>query len=491
MSIFCFFGISKKDAAIIWSAFDLVDKHKNENVHVKDFAATFCPNSHALFEKMFDKYCFVPKDKGFKSSSNSQADTDITLGMDADEVMALMAKSKADQAAAKAKYEREMQLKQEKELRARHRPDYVKFLCFFLFFMSIPEEKMPLWVYWLWYALPKLKATKENIHGLVEQIWNAENFNKSWYDGEVRYIVKIIDPTFNATTFLLTDQRCGGAWTIPFHEMRKEIYRNFENVSYFDGLKLGFDHALSNVEICLRQIKDLRLKGAPEDHSDAGDRADARHDIRDFVRHYRTYEFMPMDKEEKFAQSNLCTTAAILMTEALKRMFTPCIKVWKKVVPKDIDLTMGLGSEGYVRPTSRGTLAKLKKDMEVKGAGGMNKATKKKSEKEQLEELKQAEEMVEAERKKDLVPLEFKYRQQLELPPRVLNHKSHEMRAKGTELVRRCQKEVVLVNDIDMNEYSTGLNIDPIDDDESEFGDNAQSSALNNKADDDSTISMQ
>jgi hypothetical protein len=35
------------------------------------------------------------------------------------------------------------------------------------------------------------------------------------------------------------------------------------------------------------------------------------------------------------------------------------------------------------------------------------------------------------------------------------------------------------------------INTDPIDDDESEFGDYAHSSALNSKADDDSTISMQ
>jgi len=484
LNMFSFFGISKKDAAVIWSAFDLIDKHKNETVHVKDFSKTFCPKSHLLFEKMYDKYCFVPKEKAFKSASQGQQANDETAGMDADELMAFMKKGQAEQAAAKAKFDKEMRLKREKELHARHRPDYVKFLCFFLFFMSIPEENMPLWIFWLWYSLPKARVSKSDIHGLVAQIWNDGDFNKSWYDGEVRYIVKTVDPSFNARTFQLTDQRCGGAWTVPFHELRKELYRNFDSLAFFERLKVGFDHAVHNVEASLRRMKDLRLKGAPADLTDKGDRGDARHDVRAFVQHFRNYAFMPMDQEETFAEGNLCTTLGTMMREGLKRLLRPCIHCWEKVRPAEIDLSMGMGSEGYVRPSSRGLLSKLKKEMELKEGRAPAEAKKKLTAAEsEAEELKQMEEDAEAERKR-LVPLEYKYRKQLELPPRVLNHKAVQMRADGLLLVRKVQREVTIMEDFEVNEYDTGINIDPIDDNESEDGGVANS--LNSRDDDES-----
>ena len=140
LNIFSFLAVSKNDAAVIWSAFDLIDKHKNETVHIKDFAQKFCPKSHLLFEKMYDKYCFVPKEKVFKAAQLGNQANDETQGMDADELMAYMKKGQAEQAVAKAKFDREMRLKREKELHARHRPDYVKFMCFFLFFMSVQTK---------------------------------------------------------------------------------------------------------------------------------------------------------------------------------------------------------------------------------------------------------------------------------------------------------------------------------------------------------------
>jgi len=484
LNMYSFFGVSKKDAAVIWSAFDLIDKHKNETVHIKDFAKMFCPNSHLLFEKMYDKYCFVPKEKAFKTAQQGNQANDETQGMDADELMAYMKKGQAEQAAAKAKFDREMHLKREKELHARHRPDYVKFMCFFLFFMSIPDEDMPLWVFWLWHSLPKVRVTKESVHSLVGQIWSDDNFNKSWYDGEVRYIVKVVDPSFNARTFQLTDQRCGGAWTIPFHELRKELYRNFDSLTYFDRLKVGFDHAMINVEASLRRMKDLRLKGAPADHTDKGDRGDARHDVRAFVQHYRNYAFMPMDEEETFAEGNMCATLGTMVRLGLKRLFQPCLTCWEKVGPKEIDVTMGMGSEGYVRPSSRGLLSKLKKELEIK-EGRVPAELKKKltAEESEAEELAQLEEEAEAERKR-LVPLEYKYRKQLELPARVLNHKAVQMRAEGLLLVRRVQTEVTIMEDIEVNEFGTEVNIDPIDDNESEDGGIA--SSLNTREDDES-----
>ena len=466
MGLYGFFGVSKKDAAVLWSALNLIDKHKQEIVHIKDFASTFCPKSHDLFERMFDKYSYISKAKVFKASTTAPGPVDdAALGMDADELMAFLAKSESEQAAQKAKYDEEQRIKLQAEMHARHRPDYVKFLCFLLFFMSIPDENMPVWIYWLWYALPKVRPTKENIHGLVGNLWHPDNFNISWYAGEVRYIVKVIDPSFNARTFQLTDQRCGGAWSIPFHEMRAELYTNFERKPFFDRLATGFEHAVHNLELGMRRMKDLRLKGAPTDHTDAGDRGDARHDIRSFVLHYKTYANMPMDAEETFSDGNCMKTISMLLGEKIKYFTGPCTRCWKKIVPKDIDITMGMGSEGYVRPNSRSTLAKLKRELAQKSG-----RVEKEKEVSHDGELKLAEEEAEAEKKR-LVPLEYKYRKQLELPPRVLNHKAIEMRAQGQQLLRRCDLEVVdeatILSAFDMTEFGTNINIDPLDDDES------------------------
>jgi hypothetical protein len=471
MGLYSFFGISTKDAALLWSALDLIDKQKQECVHIKDFAATFCPNSRDLFEKMFDKYCFAPKVRAFKTSVSvsgpSPAD-DSSLGMDADEMMAYLAKSETEQKAAKAKFDEELRVRREKEKHERHRPDYVRFLCFFLFFMSRPDDEIPLWVYWLWYALPKVKPDKENIHDLVNQLWSAANFNKSWYDGEVRYIVKVIDPSFNARTFQLTDQRCGGAWSIPFHEMRSEIYLNFERKGYFDRVASGFEYSMQNLDLCMRRMKDLRLKGAPTDHTHSGDRGDARHDIRTFVNHFKTFKNMPMDAEETFAEGSCLKSIGIVLNAKFKALTGPCRKCWKKIIPEDIDMSMGMGSEGYVRPSSRGTLAKLKKQMNKGGPSG--KSDKTAQSQSPTDELKNADEEAEAEKKR-LVPLEYKYRKQLELPPRVLNHKAVQMRAEGRQLLNRCVNEVIdakaILSAFNLGEYSTDINIDPIDDLES------------------------
>ena len=255
MGLYSFFAIGKKDAGVLWSALNHIDRFKNESITIRDFANTFCPKSHVLFEKMFERYSFAPKKRAFKAAAGlpvGGGDDDGSMGMTADALMELMAKGEAAQAEAKAKYEAEQKTRKEKEMRDRHRPDYVRFLCFFLFFMSITEQEMPLWIYWLWYSLPKNRPTKDNILALTGKIWDQEHFNFSWYDGEVRYIVKVVDPSFNARTFQLTDQRCGGAWSLPFHEMRKELYHNFETVAFFDRMRDSFLGAMNHPQgVCV------------------------------------------------------------------------------------------------------------------------------------------------------------------------------------------------------------------------------------------------
>jgi hypothetical protein len=483
LGLFSFLELSKKDAAILWAGLNYIDKYKNESIQVKEFANVFCPKYVALFIKMYDKYTYAPKSANFKAKLDTPDDDDATLGMDADALMAHMAKGEAEQAAAKEAFEKAAKEKKEKEMKERHRPDYVKFLCFFMFFMSINEQDMPLWIYWLWWGLPKIKPSKENIHSFVSKIWDPENFNLSWYEGEVKYIVKVVDPSFNARTFQLTDQRVGGAWSIPFHEMRQEIYSNFDQRIFFDRVTKGFTHALHNPEMAMLKMKDTRLKGAPEDHTTKGDRSIIRHDIRSFIHHYRAYINQPMDESETFSEGNCLASIATMCGLGLKRVFRPCINCWEKIAPKEIDMSMGMGTEGYARPKSRGLLSKLKQEMDEKE--GKEVARKLTPDEEDSLAMKKAEEEREEERRR-LVPLEYKYRKQLELPPRVLNHKAAEMRAEGKRLLEKVKLEVVdeatIMSKFDDEFMSTLIDISALEDLESEDGLNS----LNTKDDDDS-----
>ena len=70
-------------------------------------------------------------------------------------MMAFMASSEADQELQRQKHLEAVKKAKIEELFTRHRPDYNKFLCFLLMFMSISEEDMPFYCYWLWYELPK------------------------------------------------------------------------------------------------------------------------------------------------------------------------------------------------------------------------------------------------------------------------------------------------------------------------------------------------
>ena len=179
-----------------------------------------------------------------------------------------------------------------------------------------------------------------------------------------------------------------------------------------------------------------------------------------------------MDQEETFAEGNcIATLGTLLKEQCLKKMFGPCITFWQRIMPEEIDMSMGMGTEGYARPKSRGTLSKLKAQLEDQSDGGVKKQMT--EEEIETETLRKAEEEAEVERRR-LVPLEYKYRKQLELPPRVLNHKASEMLADGKKLVERVKLEVVdeatILENYDMSAFDTNIDIDPIDSDDEETG---------------------
>ena len=233
--------------------------------------------------------------------------------------------------------------------------------------MSIPNEEMPRFVYWLFFEIPKVKPTQENLLSCCDTVWEKKNHNKSWYLGEARAVLRVVDAGFNAHTFQLNDQRTGGAWSIPFHELRKQIIRNLERNQLWKRLSAGFHYSMHHVDKQLLKMKDLHVQGAPADPTLKGDRQDCRHDTRDFVRHYRTYVNMPRESEDDFVGTSCFTTVGNTVYTNIKQTLGCITDRFKAISPEiEFDATMGLGPVGYARPSGRGTLAKLKRQLREK-----------------------------------------------------------------------------------------------------------------------------
>ena len=459
-----FLGLNKSDSAYLWSAFDMIDKHHNDTVHVKTFAATFCgrkPAPRDLFTLVFDKYSWIPPVRKYKAAVEHVDDDDESMDLEA--LKKEMGQSEDERKETERKKEEERLLKLENEVEKRQRPDYVRFVFFLSFFMAIPYEEMPRFVYWLFFEIPKVKPSQDTLIACCDAVWDKKNHNKSWYVGEAKAVLKVVDAGFNAHTFQLSDQRTGGAWTIPFHELRKQLIRNLGGGQLWKRVSAGFHYSMHHVDKQLLKMKDLHVRGAPPDPTLKGDRQDGRHDTREFVRHYRTYVNMPRESEDEFAGTSCLKTIGNVIYTNVKQTLSCLTDRYKKLAPElEFDASMGLGPEGYVRPNSRGTLAKMKRQLREKGdlpgeEGDDNASVKSASTKgskgvdaetEEEKAIRLAEEEDDAVDLEAVVPLEYRFRKQLVLPARVLNNKAREVRTQGKAVLKRVELEVVPEADV-------------------------------------------
>ena len=77
-----FFGINTHDAAVIWSAFNVVDHKYNDTISIRDFAKTFCPKNEMLFTKIWDKYTYRPPDTIAKVAVQHVDEDDMSMTPD-------------------------------------------------------------------------------------------------------------------------------------------------------------------------------------------------------------------------------------------------------------------------------------------------------------------------------------------------------------------------------------------------------------------------
>ena len=330
-----------------------------------------------------------------------------------------------------------------------NRTNYVDFFCFLLFFMSIPNDEMARWVFWLWFYIPKIKPNQERLHNLCNDFYKKEDPNKAWYSNEVRTIVKVVDDNFNAFSFQMIDQRTGGAWALQFHEMRKTITRNLGGTLFWTRLSKAFHFTIAEPSKYLHRLKDLRIRGSAPSLSRKGDRGDARHKIRDFVRKYFTYDRMPKENDSEFQGGGCLSTICNMISVGCSQMFSLLKKSQEQIGP-EIDFTMGMGEGGYVRPSSRGTLAKLKNKIAEKEGkfidedgsiiSHRSKGSHDTHPDDVLEGFEDEEDEDELE---EVIPLEYKYRVQLKLPARVLYNKAESIKGNSIDIMRKCDLEVI------------------------------------------------
>ena len=137
---------------------------------------------------------------------------------------------------------------------------------------------------------------------------------------------------------------------------------------------------------------------------------------------------MPRESEDEFAGTSCISTLWNVMSAWCSKY----TERFRAIAPEvEFDTSMGFGAEGYVRPASRGTLAKFKQQLRDKGAlpgedsddvsvrsGNSRSSHENETDLERAIRLDQEAEEEAKGADEAVVPLEYKFRRQLVLPAR-------------------------------------------------------------------------
>ena len=138
LSVFLLFSFSPTDSRDFIKALESVDTKYTQTVNVAKFMGRFCGEHSAAFRviinSFFDLCC--PKSKKSLQLNNEE---DLN----------------------KEKLRKEM----------RANPSYVLFTCFLLFFMTIPDQNIGNWLYWIAYSEPGKIPGVEKLCFFSESLW--------------------------------------------------------------------------------------------------------------------------------------------------------------------------------------------------------------------------------------------------------------------------------------------------------------------------------
>lgn len=138
LSVFLLFSFSSTDARNFLRALETVDVKYTQTVNIKDFSGMFCGEFSATFAFIAGAFSdlFFPEKKRTLYETNEKDE------------------------------EREKLRKE-----SRRSPSYAQFTCFLLFFMTIPDEELAKWLYWVIYGVTIKPVNKENLLALADSLW--------------------------------------------------------------------------------------------------------------------------------------------------------------------------------------------------------------------------------------------------------------------------------------------------------------------------------
>jgi hypothetical protein len=185
-------------------------------------------------------------------------------------------------------------------------PTYQQFMCFLLFFMSIPDVDLVRWMYWLHFAVKKIVPDNKTLIALVDTLWgrdDALSFKRKHCKASVERLLQGIEQDeLCPNKVRVVDIRSRGAWSKPLVKLRNNIRRNSSGrMSSYCWARLGVAVRNSSVDfpIAYERLRDHWIPSlwGLSDYIVVGERRAARKTLRHFLRSYVTYLEMPLDTE--------------------------------------------------------------------------------------------------------------------------------------------------------------------------------------------------
>lgn len=415
LGLFSFLDVSKADAAILHAAMSYVDHHAAERIHIGEFGNAFCPQSSEMLHMLWNQYTWEKPKHTYKVAvvHIDENDADALEGLEEGELQ---------EGKQKERHLKEME-EHEKRQQERHYPTYVQFLCFLLFFMTTTDKTLPRWLYWLWFYIHNKRPSKVGLLKMASEIWPKQHKYREKYNLAVRVGVKVVDAGFDAATFAIYNSKCAGAFTRPVLEMKNEIYKLLSGEGFWRRIGDSMSKALSDVGASMLRLEDRKLKGTPELHASKGDRKQTRKEIRRFLNRYFHFTTMKVNEE---------------VLDAKPGFFLPLIR--------------------NVLSATATSFASYSKAAVGSGAVGMNKVdfvrnmqvtrklaawhARRKQEVDEGELALAATKVKEEDPGTNHVPLEWKYRKQVQWPRERLKKTADETRGDTLGLIARVKANV-------------------------------------------------
>mmetsp|Transcript_16499 Transcript_16499/g.27899 ORF Transcript_16499/g.27899 Transcript_16499/m.27899 type:complete len:556 (-) Transcript_16499:126-1793(-) len=300
LSVFSLFNIGLLDAAALIELVETLDTKYERHVDVQGFGTMYCGEQAETYTFLFEKFfrLFVPKTAKYEAKDRADAgvgdDKSQSTGINLDSIAS------------------ETYVSQTKSIERISETgiSYHYFLSFLMFFMSIPDVELSLWLFWLYYPARHFAPDHNNLEELIEILWGSAEKHKqiiSYLRQKAQNNLIVIEPSeIMAGVFRQFDIRTNNAWTKPLLALRKTIRKTTKlGGRFWRRVGESVHTSCVNIEQCYEHTKHtFRLsKWGKHNYVLVGDRKAARKDIRIFVRLILSYNSMPLDNDDLITEA--------------------------------------------------------------------------------------------------------------------------------------------------------------------------------------------